>query len=351
MKAAIIEKPDMLVVRDIPQPQVGDYDALCELLYGATCTGTDQHLIHGRFPWPVRYPTILGHESIGRVIALGPKVRHFKVGDLVTRVGTPPPPGSGLDVNWGGYAEYGIAKDHWAMREDGLPAAQWDGYRVNQVLPPDFDPAAATMMITWRETLSYYTRMVQKTKTPRVSETLGVCALVVGSGGNGLAFAAHARNLGAACVAMIGNAEREGAARAVGATAYVDYRAGDAAQQASQSAPQGYDVIIDAVGKAGQLDAALPLLAAGGSCGIYGIDDYGRCALNPTRARGTFTFYNGGYDEAETHEQVVAYVQQGKLKAEHWLDLGHPYLLEDIQQAFDALHDRRMVKAVIQLHP
>ena len=41
MRAAIIRQPDDLVVTDLPAPEVGDYDVLCELLYGATCTGTD----------------------------------------------------------------------------------------------------------------------------------------------------------------------------------------------------------------------------------------------------------------------------------------------------------------------
>jgi len=346
MKAAIVERPGALVVRDIPMPQVGEYDALCELLYGATCTGTDQHLIHGRFPWPVHYPTILGHESIGRVVAVGSKVRHYRPGDLVTRVGAPPPPNTGLDVNWGGYAEYGIAKDHWAMREDGLPEEQWAGHRINQKLPPNFDPAGATMMITWRETLSYYTRLLQTGQ-----RSASVSALVIGSGGNGLAFAAHARNLGAATVAMLGNAERETTARAVGATVYADYRAGDAIERCRQSHPDGFEVIIDAVGKAGLLDQALPLLKPAGVIGIYGIDEFGACALNPARARGTFTFYNGGYDEAETHEQVVALVQQGKLRAEHWLALDQPFALADINQAFEALRNREMVKAVIRLKP
>ena len=97
MKAAIIEKPGVLTVKEIPMPQVGEYDALCDLLYGATCTGTNQHLIAGRFPWPVRYPTILGHESVGRVVEVSAKVRYFKVGDLITRVGAPAAPdGKGL---------------------------------------------------------------------------------------------------------------------------------------------------------------------------------------------------------------------------------------------------------------
>jgi L-iditol 2-dehydrogenase len=347
MKAAIVEQPGVLVVRDIPAPQVGDYDALCEMLYGATCTGTDQHLIAGRFPWPVRYPTILGHESIGRGREVGKRVRNFKPGDLLTRVGTPAPLDSGLDVIWGGYAQYGIAKDHWAMREDGLPEREWSGYRINQRLPDDFNPAAATMIITWRETLSYLTRMQ---KTLKVSESLKVSWLVIGSGGNGLAFAAHAHNRSATSVVVLGSAAREDTARAVGATDTFDYRAADVIGRIGQLYPEGFDFIIDAVGKVGQLDAALPLLKPGGVVGIYGIDDWGSCTLTPTRARSTFTFYNGGYDEEETHEQIVADIQAGKLKAEHWLDLRHPFALSDINQAFEALHERKMVKAVVRLN-
>jgi threonine dehydrogenase-like Zn-dependent dehydrogenase len=339
MKAAIVRQPGLLTVEDIPAPRPGDYEVLCRIEYGATCTGTDQHLIAGRFPWPVTYPTILGHESIGRVVEVGKCVRYYRVGDLVTRVGTPPPPDGEFQVNWGGYAEFGIARDHWAMREDGLPASEWHGYRINQLLPPDFDPAAATMIITWRETLSYLTRM-------GLSE--GARALVCGSGGNGLAFAAHAANHGAVQVTVIGSPAREAAARAVGVSDYYDYRSDELVERIGGSAPGGYDFIIDAVGKSGELDAILPLLKAGGAVGIYGIDDWGRCTLNPTRARGSFTFYNGGYDEEETHAQVVQDVQRGKLTAAHWLDLEHPYALSDINLAFDALRARKMIKAVIR---
>src|SRR5688572_18641373 len=101
MKAAIVQEPGRLVVTDIPDPVLGPYDARCEVLYGAVCTGTDLHLIDGQFPWPVRYPTVLGHESIGRVVEVGDQVRNYQVGDLITRVGWLPPPGSELAVNWG----------------------------------------------------------------------------------------------------------------------------------------------------------------------------------------------------------------------------------------------------------
>ncbi len=338
MKAAIIEKPGVLTVHDIPMPEMGDYDALCEILYGATCTGTDLHLIHGRFLSPLNYPTVLGHESIGRVIEVGPKVRNFKVGDIITRVGTPPV--GEYDVNWGGFAEYGIARDHWVAREDGLPRQEWDVARRNQLVPPDIGPAGATMIITWRETLSYLLRM-------------GFCAgrslLVIGSGGVGLAFVAHAAALNASRVGTIGNAKREEVARAAGATDYFDYKAEDLEAAASKACPDGYDFIIDAVGKGGLLDAALPFVKDGGTVGIYGIDDYGACTINPSRARGSFTYSQRHYDEEEAHQQVIALIQQGKLEAGLFLDLDNPFPLERINDAFEAVAQRKVVKALVEL--
>jgi len=340
MKAAVVERPGCLVVRDVPDPDVGPYDALCRLEYGATCTGTDQHLIDNTFPFGVSYPTILGHESVGRVLEVGPQVRYLQKGDLITRVGAPPDPDGAYAVHWGGFAEWGVARDHRAMLEDGCAREQWAGYRVNRVVPPEVDPREAPLLTTWRETFSFITRMGMQP---------GKRVLVIGSGGNGLSFAAHAHNLGSSCVAMVGSAGRDPAARAVGVHAYFDYRAPALHEAVHDAAPQGFDLIIDAVGRAGVLDAALGHTVNGGRVAVYGIDDYGSCVLNPTHARGTFTVYQGGYDEAETHEAVLAFVRQGRLDARVWLDPDHPFPLARIHEAFTAVAERRCVKALVAL--
>ncbi len=340
MKAAIVEKPGSLVVKDIPMPKVGEYDVLCELLFGATCTGTDSHIINGTIPFPIKYPTVLGHESIGRVVETGSKVKYFNQGDLVTRVGVPASPQGDYFSNWGGFAEYGIARDHWAMYRDGIERKEWNAYRVNQTLPASIDPAEGTMIITWRETLSYLTRM-------GVGE--GHNLLVIGSGGNGLAFAAHGVNRGAERVAMIGAGYRKGAAGAIGVTDYFDYKTENMGGLIREQYPQGFDYIIDAVGKKDGLDSVMPLLKDGGAVGIYGLDDAGKCVIHPNRVRGRFTFYNNGYDEEETHEAVVNYIKKGLLKAEIWMDLQHPFLLKDIKSAFDIVSNRERIKALVKL--
>jgi threonine dehydrogenase-like Zn-dependent dehydrogenase len=226
------------------------------------------------------------------------------------------------------------------MREDGLEPSAWQPYRIHQVIPADIDPAAATMVITWRETLSYITRM---------GVTSGARLLVVGSGGNGLAFVAHAKHAGAGPVVMIGNPARREVALATGADGYFNYKDADLLPRISQAHPQGFDFIIDAVGKAETANQVLELLKPEGTLGIYGIDDYAACQVHPHRARGTFTFYNGGYDEAETHERVIALIQSGALDARLWLDMAHPFPLTEIHRAFAAVRDRTMIKALVRL--
>ncbi len=339
MKAAVIERPDVLTVMEVPDPQIsGEYDVLCENLYGAACTGTDLHAIDGSFPFLSPFPTILGHESIGRVVKTGSKVRYLKTGDLVTRVCCPQV--GDYSITFGGFAGLGIAKDWLAMREDGLPEEEWAGARVNRVLPEGMDPAAATMIITWRETLSYLTRM---------GLTQGKTILIVGSGGNGLAFAAHAANLGAADIVMTGSLNREGAGKKAGVTEFFDYRTEKLKELIRDRYKRGFDFFIDAVGKEGMAGFGLSLLKPGGVLGIYGLDDFGKCTLTPLNSNGTFTFYNGGYEEGEAHDSVIKFIQSGKLNASVWLGADKPYPFEKIKNAYEAVKSRGKIKTVVKI--
>jgi len=335
MKAAIVEAAGKLAVREVPEPVFGDYEARCELLYGAVCSGTDTHLVQGHPPfchW-LKAPFILGHESVGEVVAVGGKVRYLKLGDRVTRVGTPPL--DGIGIGWGGFAEVGVATDWRAMQEDGVDG--WAGMTVQQILPPDIDAATGTMFITWRETLSYTLRL-------GVRERCNV--LIVGSGGNGLAFASNARNLGAATVTLVGTATRAEAAIAAGATMFADYRAPDCWDKVRAAVSGGYDVAIDVLGSQATALAALASLRSGGTIGVYGMDDAGAIRLP---AMQSYTCYAGGYDEAEAHDRVLSFYRAGKLNPAIWLDRRQVFSLDNINDAFAALRQKHLIKPLVKL--
>lgn len=73
-----------LELREVPVPTAGPNEVLIAVKACGIC-GTDVHVKHDEFPyWP---PVVLGHEFAGEIVALGPDVQHYKVGDRV--VGEP----------------------------------------------------------------------------------------------------------------------------------------------------------------------------------------------------------------------------------------------------------------------
>ena len=341
MKAAIVERPGELRVRDLSMPVPGPYDVLTEQLFGGICAATDRHLVAGELPIPgIAYPLILGHESIGRVVEKGAKVRHLNTGDLITRSGAPAL--DGCQPFWGGLAEFGIARDVRAMQEDGVPEAEWTAFTVNRTLPAGTDPAAATMMITWRETYSYISRL---------GIPAGARVLILGSGGNGFSFAVLANILGASRVAMVGSPHWRALAGHAGLADFVDYHDPDIAGGLRARGLEQVDVIIDAVGHTGGLEAVIPLLASGGAVGIYGIEDLGERMgyLKVLAASGVRVHGPGEYSEAEAHDDVVALLSADRLDAGLWFDYRAPTPLERIEDTFAAIAARTSLKAVVRL--
>jgi D-arabinose 1-dehydrogenase-like Zn-dependent alcohol dehydrogenase len=72
MKAAIVTAPGKLEVQDIPLPVPGPYDCLVKIEACAVCSGTDTAVINDHFPSRAPYPLVLGHESAGKIIEVGP---------------------------------------------------------------------------------------------------------------------------------------------------------------------------------------------------------------------------------------------------------------------------------------
>lgn len=335
MKAAVVESAGQVRVRELPTPDIGPYEARCQMLFGSVCAGTDTHLVqhHAPFCYWVKPPFILGHESVGRVTEVGAKVRHYKVGDVITRVGAPAV--GDVTSGWGGFSDMGIATDWRAMQADGLDG--WQSFTVQQILPPDIDPATGTLFITWRETFSYARRM---------GIASGHSLLIIGSGGNALAFAAHAKNLGAKHVIVVGSASRADDARRAGATRVLDYRSDSSWKQIKDDFPDGVDFVIESVGKASMVTQAQNHLKTGGTLGIYGLDEAGKITLSPGR---TFTFYNGGYDEAEAHEPVLNFYRAGKLIPAIWHDRSQVFDLNSITTALEHAAQRTLIKPLVRL--
>jgi L-iditol 2-dehydrogenase len=84
-RAAVLTRPGEIMIEERPIPQPGPREVLVEITAVGVC-GSDVHYYeHGRIgDFVVEAPLVLGHESAGRVVALGEGVTRHAVGDRVT---------------------------------------------------------------------------------------------------------------------------------------------------------------------------------------------------------------------------------------------------------------------------
>ena len=95
--------PDMLVPEKRPMPVPGDGEILVKVA-AAGVNRPDVMQRMGLYPPPPGAPDIPGLEIAGEVVALGPNVKRWKLGDRVMAL-----------VVGGGYAEYCLAHESHAL--------------------------------------------------------------------------------------------------------------------------------------------------------------------------------------------------------------------------------------------
>jgi D-arabinose 1-dehydrogenase-like Zn-dependent alcohol dehydrogenase len=196
------------------------------------------------------------------------------------------------------------------------------------------------MFTTWRETLSFLRRMGLR-KDGRL--------LILGSGGNGVALAVHALNLEVSRIAMVGSGRFSDAAARLGMHAFFDYMKPETPDVVCAQYPDGFDFVVDAVGKLENADRYLRCVCDGGAYSVYGLDAHGRIRIDPLLARGRVTIHPCTYEESEAHHEVVEFYLRGRLDAGIWYDAGTPFQLDDIHSAFAHVRARQALKALVKL--
>ena len=312
MKAAITDGKGNVWLDEIPVPEPGDYQCLCRMLACASCTGTDLKHIHDKLPWKQEYPGLLGHESIGEVIAVGDKVRNFGLGDWVLRP-TPAYPGekyAGYSSMWGGFSEYGLVTDAAALREDA-PEIQPNPYTKFQLPVPrelDLSPGDATMLVTLKETAGY---------VASVGVKLNDAVLVLGAGSVGISMMRFAKLFGACPLIAVARRDEQlaYAMEPIGADAVINCTREDVITRVRELTDgRGADVLIDTTGSAEFIRDCLPALAP-----------EGRAAAYATYRR---------------DDPVANYIPEDKLAlGKTGEDIAHDYLLDAVRLGFVNLSD------------
>jgi L-iditol 2-dehydrogenase len=265
VKALVLTAPSQLEFTDFPTPIPADDEVLLRIHACGIC-GSDIHGWDGS-TGRRRPPLIMGHEAAGEIVAIGPRVERWRLGDRVTfdstiYCGACPYCARG-EVNLCDHRRVvGVApaeyRQHGAFAEFlAVPA------RILYALPAGLTYQQAAMV----EPVSIAIHAVQ-----RVHLAPNATAVVVGAGMIGLFVIQALRWAGATRIIAVDLADnRLALARELGATDTLRSDVMDVpAEVARLTGGHGADVALEVVGVSATLNLAIASVRRGGSVVLVG---------------------------------------------------------------------------------
>ncbi len=269
MRAAVYRGKGRVVVEDVPVPEIAAGEVLIRVAACGIC-GTDIKKIEHGF---VAAPQIFGHEVAGTVVAVGPGVTKWKLGDRVMSFHHIPCQAcfycerrlysqcagykkagltAGFDPNGGGFAQYAKAMP-W-VAQHGMVAIP-DGISFEEA--------------TFIEPVNTCIKAVEKARV-----AAGEMVLVMGQGPIGLLLMMLSKLAGAFVIGSDPMPERRAKSVSLGADLALDPRAGRLADEIrSRTGGRGADVVLVAVPLPSALTDALAIARPGGRVLLFAQND------------------------------------------------------------------------------
>jgi L-iditol 2-dehydrogenase len=333
-RAAVLHAPGDVRVEERAVPEAGAREVLVEIAAVGVC-GSDIHYYeHGRIgDFVVEAPMVLGHESAGRIVALGPEASKHAVGD---RVALEPgvPCGRCRECRAG---RYNLCRD---VRFFATPPI--DGAFANYVaihedfafaLPDSVSDEAGALM----EPLSVGVWACQK-----AGVRAGDRVLVTGAGPIGLLAAQTARAFGATEITVTDvNPHRLELAGRTGATRTIDV-----SERPLEDHDLEADALIECSGHPGSLKAGIAALRPAGTAVLVGMGPEAEGVVPLSLIQSRELWLTGTFRYANTYPTAIELVAAGRVDVEAIIT-GH-YALDDADAALRAgREDATAVKVMV----
>ncbi|KMM78414.1 zinc-dependent alcohol dehydrogenase family protein [Pseudomonas deceptionensis] len=339
MKALTYQGPGEKSWSDIPKPVIDKpTDAIVRILHTTIC-GTDLHILKGDVPEVTR-GTVLGHEGVGVVEAVGPAIRNFKPGDHVL-ISCITSCGSCANCRRQMYSH--CADGGWILGHtiDGtqaeyvrIPHADNSLYPV----PAGADEEALVMLSDILPTGFEIGVLAGKVKP-------GDSVVIVGAGPVGMAALLTAQFYSPAQLIMVdGDTNRLEVAQRFGATHVIDINTQNAVERIFEiTHGVGVDVAIEAVGIPASFDTCQSVIAPGGSIANVGV--HGKSVeLHLEKLWIQNVTISTGLVNTNTTPMLMKTVASGKIDAGKLIT--HRFALSEILQAYEVFGNAAKEKAM-----
>jgi L-iditol 2-dehydrogenase len=332
-------QPYAVELREVPVPEVGDGDVLLQV-GGVSVCGSDIHQAHNTHSWRVNVPVVLGHEFGGTVALTGGGVRNFREGDRVVSETAARICGECMQCRTGQYnlcpsrLGFGYGLDGAMARWVRVPARCL--HHIPDSLP--FDLAC----LAEPHAVAYQAMCINSTIRP------GEAVVVLGPGPIGLLCARMAALSGADPLIVAGctaDASRLETARRLGATHAVDVQTDNLDEIVLDVSDGGADLVCDATGATQPLEDAIRIARPGGQVTKVGWSpdklavDMNPLVLKNVRIQGSFSH------NYPVWERVIHLLDRRLTMPDAIVGMRAP--LENWREAFEAMHDRRVIKSVL----
>ncbi|HVY48107.1 MAG TPA: zinc-dependent alcohol dehydrogenase family protein, partial [Minicystis sp.] len=332
MKAAVLEGPKKLVIRDdVAEPAIGPDDVLVRARACGVC-GTDVHIFDGDF-FPT-YPLVPGHELAGEIAAVGARVAGLAVGDRVMVDPT---------VTCDACHFCLVNKQNHCLAWNAVGVTRAGGFAELVAVPAKNCYRFEHVSFAEAAFAEPLACVVYGQDRARVE--LGADVLVVGAGPIGQLHVQASLANGAARVTVVDVAESKLAlAKEHGASEVLRADA-DLPARLATVAPYGFDVVIDATGVARVVQESLRYVAPGGRYLVFGV-----CAPHETAAISPFEIYRrdleivGSFAIRRTYDRAFKLLEAGRVRVERLL---HARL--SVDELPGALEDMRAGRAPMKL--
>lgn len=318
MRSYAVPAADSTVVeQSIGSSEPSGYEVLLAVTHAGVCH-TDTHVQEGGYDLGARgfmemtsrgmeYPVVMGHETVGEVIAVGDRVTGVSVGDRR------------LVFPWIGCGECRRCRrgeDNYCAKSQALGIFRAGGFAEQILVPHEkylveidgLDPAwAATLACSGVTAYS-----AARKALANVAEE--ECVAVIGAGGVGLMAIAVLQALGHQNIAAVDVREENlRIARDMGATVTVDSSSGDGAAGLVDSAGGPVGAVIDFVNNGATVALGFDALDKGGTyvhVGLFGGEFHLPTALMALKALSLLGNYVGSLAELV---EVVDIAKAGRL--------------------------------------
>lgn len=348
MKAVAAEQNGLVHVVDIPKPHFNEYECLVRIRACGICNSTDLKIINNELgDCPIDYPTILGHESVGEIVAVGSKVRNYKVGDRVVNPFGRLEPDVPYGYTFAQMCEWGVVHDLEVMKEDGLPMpAETEGllietqddYPVN-FIPDGISFEDATILLTVKENYSAL-------KNFGLRE--GMDVFVFGDGPVAYGLASLLKIMGANFVGCAGHHDDRLAVLRDNAGVDLIINTHDSSVKESVG-ERKFDLVIDAIGSTDVIFEGSEILKQGGKIGMYGVLKKGKGNVDLLHVPNNVCIHklNDPYGEYRSHREVCELVEAGKINLKDFYS--HTMPIDKAAEAFELVKSRKAYKVVLTM--